>query len=132
MLEDQKPKLIANRWIAPDGYVLQSKHRHDFVVYGDCFVDGGLDYCRIGGDLEDFCVYSDDPHEAKRKAFKWCTYGKDGKSIPKWITPAQMEEDHIWAILKTQGESLPEHIYDMFLDEIKFRKGTLATKEDLE
>lgn len=114
-------KLIANRWIAPDGMILQSKYRHDFVTYGDYSVDGGLDYCRFSAGLEDFCVYSNDPHEIKRKAFKWCTYGKDGESQPMWITPAEMDIDHIWNILKTQGNILPTHIREIFVDEIQFR-----------
>ena len=122
-----EPKLIANIWRTPTGEILQSKHRHDFVQdSAGNFIDGGLDYVRRGGSIsfswENLCVYSDDPHEAKRKAFKWCTYGMDGKSIPKWITPAQMEEDHIWSILKTQGDSLPEHIREMFVEELQYRK----------
>lgn len=34
------------------GVVLESKHRHDFVAC-ECgtFVDGGLDYVRVGGDF---------------------------------------------------------------------------------
>lgn len=123
-----EPKLIANIWRTPTGEVLQSKHRYDFVQdFAGNYLDGGIgDYTRIGGasfsKWENLCVYSNDPHEAKRKAFKWCTYGKDGKSVPKWITPAQMEEDHIWSILKTQGDSLPEHIREMFVDELRYRK----------
>lgn len=124
-----EPKLIANIWRTPTGEILQSKYRHDFVQdSAGNFIDGGLEgYTRMGGDTlsenwENLCVYSDDPHEAKRNTFKWCTYGKDGKSIPKWITPAQMEENHIWSILKAQGDSLPEHIREMFVDELRYRK----------
>ena len=36
----------------PDGTIIQSKHRHDFVGHEDkngnfYAIDGGLDYCRI-------------------------------------------------------------------------------------
>lgn len=127
---DQKPKLIANRWIAPDGHVLQSKHRHDCVFYtcsktGETFMlDGGIGYyIRLSGNLKDACVYSNDPHELKRNAFMWCSYSIDGNSPATWMTPAEMTTEHIWSILKTQRENLLEHVYDMFLDEIKFRKG---------
>jgi hypothetical protein len=36
------------------GDIIESKHRHDFrqCKCGACFVDGGLDYCRMGGELE--------------------------------------------------------------------------------
>lgn len=129
-------RLIANIWRTPTGEILQSKHRHDFVQdSAGNFIDGGLEgYTRRGGDIlnenwENLCVYSDDPHEAKRKAFKWCTYGKDGKSIPEWITIAQMEEDHIWSILKTQGDSLPEHIREMFVEELQYREEQKMTEK---
>ncbi len=38
------------------GDIIESKSRHDYVECscGACFVDGGLDYCRIGGYPEDY------------------------------------------------------------------------------
>lgn len=44
--------------------VIESRYRHDFVSC-PCgnFVDGGLDYCRSGGkldDLEDLCEFTDE------------------------------------------------------------------------
>lgn len=47
------------------GDIIESKYRHDFVQCscGSCFVDGGLNYCRVGGDLESIEVlteYQDD------------------------------------------------------------------------
>lgn len=37
------------------GDVIESKTRHDFKECSckACYVDGGLDYCRVGGKLED-------------------------------------------------------------------------------
>lgn len=37
------------------GDILQSKHRHDFQMCkcGSCYIDGGDDYCRVGGEKED-------------------------------------------------------------------------------
>ena len=122
-------KLIANIWRTPAGEILQSKHRHDFVMASSGhFIDGGLEYIRRGGSLEgweDLCVYSDDTHEKKRTSFKWGSYGKYGVEPTQWLTLAEMETDHIWAILKTQGDSLSEHIREMFVDEIRFRKEIL-------
>lgn len=31
------------------GECLVSRHRHDFVEKDGCFIDGGRDYCRVGG-----------------------------------------------------------------------------------
>lgn len=43
------------------GDILESKHRHDFVVCScqSIFIDGGLDYVRYGGKLEDFINLSE-------------------------------------------------------------------------
>ena len=57
--EQQEPKLIRNRIQCPRCKdIIESKHRHDFVVCkcwnpveggSGVFVDGGLDYQRTGG-----------------------------------------------------------------------------------
>lgn len=37
------------------GDIIESKYRHNFISCscGACFVDGGNDYCRVGGNFED-------------------------------------------------------------------------------
>ena len=49
-------KIVANRIRTPDGTILESKHRHDFVSCSceSIFIDGGTDYIRAGGRPEDF------------------------------------------------------------------------------
>lgn len=49
----KEKKLIRNAIQCPDGTIIESKHRHDFVLHRqedgrEYFVDGGLDYQRIG------------------------------------------------------------------------------------
>ena len=49
-------KLIANKiQCAYCGKIIESKHRHDFkfCMCGSIFIDGGLDYIRCGGILDD-------------------------------------------------------------------------------
>ena len=121
----QERKLIANIWMTPAGNILQSKHRHDFVQDAQgYFVDGGLDYCRRGGSLtgwQDLCVYSDDPHEKQREAFKWGVRASTAGDSIKWIAPMFMTEEHIEAILLTQTQ-IPEHIRELFERELEYRK----------
>lgn len=47
------------------GDVIESKYRHDFVQCscGESFVDGGLDYLRRGGELDDMSEWDPDPIE---------------------------------------------------------------------
>lgn len=127
MEDTQQPRLIANIWRTPNGTILQSKHRHDFVMDEDGnFLDGGIEYSRLGGskskDWENLCVYSNDPHEKKREAFFWGSKGPNGDKPIEWLLLKDLETSHIEAILDTQ-RFIPEHIRDMFVDEIEFRKG---------
>lgn len=127
MENTQEPKLIANIWRTPSGAILQSKHRYDFVQdeQGN-YLDGGLEgyICTGGADLghwENLCVYSNDAHEDKRKVFFWGTYGPKGDQPCKWVLLKDLETSHIESIIETQWH-LPEHIRDMFIDEIEYRK----------
>lgn len=64
-------KIIHNRAMCRKcNDVIESKHRHDFVACkcGAIFVDGGHDYIRRGGtleDIQDMSEYREDPTEAE-------------------------------------------------------------------
>lgn len=47
------------------GDIIESTYRHDFVKCScrSCFVDGGNDYCRIGGDFDSMVYIDDDGNE---------------------------------------------------------------------
>ena len=120
-------KIVANRIRTPDGTILESMHRHDYVTYTDAngkeyMVDGGLDYLRriVHDDApaEELSVYSDAPHVVIREVFKWGTRGKDGKQPLKFVVLKDMTTDHIEAILETQN--LPGYMRKIFLDELDF------------
>lgn len=126
----QGRKLIYSAWKTPDGTLLHSKHRHDYVTHFDSkskevyALDGGIDYqkCTINKvPPVDLSVYSDDSHEKKREVFVWGTYGKNGDKKLGWVALQHLTTDHIGAILLTQ-DHLEEHIQDMFRDELRYRK----------
>lgn len=59
---DKEKKLIRNRIkCLKCGDIIESTYRHDWVQCscGACFVDGGHDYSRIGGNLEDIEILSE-------------------------------------------------------------------------
>lgn len=117
-----EPKILANRWRHPDGTILQSFHRYDFVEYKGCFVDGGLEgYVRISGDLENCCVYTDSPFDDIRSHFHWGSYGKDGKQPLSYKPLKELDSDHIEAIIETQKQ-LPDYILGVFKKELEYRK----------
>jgi hypothetical protein len=122
-------RIVANRIRTPDGTILESRHRHDYVTYVDkngkeYMVDGGLEYLRrfVHDDApyEELSVYDDAPHAEIREAFKWGTRGKGGKQPLKFVPLKDLTTEHIDAILETQIH-ISERIRKLFIDELNFR-----------
>lgn len=121
--------ILVNMIRTPDGTILQSRHRHDYVTYTDknglqYMVDGGLDYLRRNvhheHPYEELSLYEEDPIEIIRERFDWGTYGKDGKQPFTRILLKDMTEEHIQAILETQR--LLVSVQNMFHRELIYRK----------
>ena len=121
--------IVLNRIKTPDGTVLISKHRHDYVSHldanGECYmVDGGTDYLRRNVNIEPFeeqSVYSDAPHTDIRQGFYWGTRGKDGDQPVEFKPLEQLDTSHIEAIILTQTH-LAKWRLDIFEAELLFRK----------
>lgn len=86
------------------GEILVSRYRHHFVKGSTgTYIDGGLDYARWGGaidDIEDFCLNDSDTIETKVEKALWGISGKDGKSRFKWVFLKDCKKDHLHAILE--------------------------------
>ncbi len=113
----------------PDGTLLQSKHRHDYVTYLDrngqeYMVDGGQDYLRrIVQDeypYEELSLYKEDSIDLLREYFVWGTRGKDGKQHLTWLKLKNMTSDHIEAILDTQTH-ISDTVKELFQRELDYR-----------
>lgn len=121
-------RLVVNRWITPDGTILHSKYRHDFISYYDAegkyyMLDGGIEgYTRVSGNIVSLCLYEDDEHIEIRKYFCWRTYGKDGNEPGRWVTLDSMSTDHIEAILDTQRHIWGTVVEDVFKNELEYRE----------
>jgi hypothetical protein len=122
-------RIVSNRIRTPDGTILESRHRHDYVTYVDkngkeYMVDGGLEYLRRNvhddAPYEELSVYDDAPHVEIREAFKWGTRGKDGRQPLKFVPLKDLTTEHIDAILDTQIH-ISERIRKLFIDELNFR-----------
>ena len=105
-----EPELLVNRILTPDGTILESKHRWDYVNYLDAngemyMVDGGVDYQRVSVNKEpykDLSLYTDSPFEEIRKHLKWgVNYDKDMNRLPstEWTPICDLSTEHIQAIL---------------------------------
>lgn len=93
--------LILNRWRTPDGTILTSRYRHEYVEHTDkngeyYFVDGGSDYIRVSVNNEkmtDMCVYSDSPFDEIRRIMVRGTFSEDSKPI--FIPLCNMSNPHL-------------------------------------
>lgn len=119
--------IVVNKWITPDGTILQTKYPGEFVshtdVDGNCFfVDQGhYGYHRLSSDLTDCSLFYDDSHEEIRKFFSWKSYGKDGKQPGTWLVLKDMETEHIKNILLTQKHISATVVRQVFIDELNYR-----------
>jgi len=124
--------LVHNAIKTPDGTIIQSRHRHDFVCHVDAngkryCVDGGLEYLKRScedNDYTDLHLNSEDPIEKIREIFDWGTYGKKGKEPLHYIILKDMEDSHIENILydyEADRLRISEVISDMLKKELKYR-----------
>lgn len=120
-------KLIRNAIETPDGTIIQSKHRHDYVTYVDSngkeyMVDGGLEYLRRSAheDQIDRSLYDNEPHTIQREILTWGSYGPNGDQPLKINLISEMSNNHIEAVLlNVSGTS--EVIYRCMVQELKHR-----------
>lgn len=121
--------LLYNAVLTPDGTILQSRSRHDYIEYKDkvsgeiYILDGGLEYQRMSinkAPAENLAVYTSDLHCKIREVFTWGTYGRDGLQPKKYVLLKLLTDEHLAAILRTQTH-LPAEMQKVFSDEILFR-----------
>ena len=121
--------LLYNAILTPDGTILQSRSRHDYIEYKDevsgeiYILDGGLDYQRTSiNDVpaKNLALYTSDLHSCVRDKFSWGTYGRDGLQPKKYVLLKDLTDEHIAAILRTQTH-LPAEMQKVFKDELQFR-----------
>jgi hypothetical protein len=127
-------RILLNRIKTPDGTILTSYNRHNYVEYKDTLtkevlmVDGGTDYLRRNvGTYEELSVYDDGSHITRRSAVHWGTRGKDGKQPLVYKLLKDLDSDHIEAILKTQHQ-ISDFYREVFMEELKYRFDERAEK----
>ena len=129
-----EPRIILNRIKTPDGTILTSYNRHDYKQHLDkngvtYMVDGGLEYLRRSGDGQetDLSIYSDAPFKVIRQNFHRLNIGKDGRSEPKWVVLADMEDewlDNVVLWYEERGVKEGDNILiDLYRKEQTYRNG---------
>ena len=120
--------IVSSKLQTPDGTVIHSRHRHDYVTHTDAngkeyMLDGGCEYirCSANGDEKLLTVYTDDDHEVIRESAAWGTYGEDGCQSFKYVTVSQMSTEHLQACLDTQKKTMRPAIYKVMQNELEYR-----------
>ena len=115
----------------PDGTILTSKHRHDYVSYVDkngltYILDGGTDYIRTSINVEkaeDLSLYSDDAHEKLREVISRGGRGKNGDEELKYVLLKDIDDEWLQAIIEYEELNRPNNKYlPVYREEVKFRK----------
>lgn len=134
-------ELVLNRIQTPDGTILTSYHRHDYVTHIDkngleYMVDGGLDYqrCNVNKSAphKDLSVYSDAPFEVIRESYHRGGRGKDGRQSLKWVPMSEMSNAWLEAcIVYNDVRGLSDSFANkMYKQELKYRDDKKIVIED--
>lgn len=124
-------KVIKNAIKTPDGTILESFTRHDFVQHTDriteetYWLDGGHDYQRRSVnkvEAIDLSVWIDDPFETIREAFQWGRLNSDDH-IRKftYLKLKELTNQHICKILETQTH-ISQETRSLLERELEYRK----------
>lgn len=124
-------QLIYSAIRTPDGTVLESKHRHDYVSHLDAngetyILDGGCDYIRRSVnkvEAEDLSLYDDAPHEQIREIISRGGRGVDGTEPLKYVLLKDIDDGWLEAIIKYEQKLRPKNKFiSVYLAEKEFRK----------
>lgn len=129
--------VLVNKIQTPDGTILTSYHRHDYVEHIDkngelYFNDGGVTCVRRSINKEpskDISLTTEDPFTVIREEFSWGTYGSFGQDKFTWVKLCNMSEEHILNIIRDYPSN--PHI-PLFIQELIYRKeNKLVIKDNL-
>lgn len=126
-------EILVNKIKCPDGTILESRYQHDYQCHvqedeREYFVDGGLQYQRVGSSDDEFtnlAVYSTDSHDKIRDNFVWGrSMDKNGKLLPEveYIKLKNLTDDHVETLVYfTLHHNYPSKINKVFVDEHNYR-----------
>ena len=129
-------QLIYSAVRTPDGTVLESKHRHDYVSHldtnGETYIlDGGTDYIRTSVNKEpakSLALYDDEPFEVIREHIYRGGRGKDRKQPLKYVKLSEIDDEWLDAIISYENEYRPNNINLKWYNlEKEFRNGKYST-----
>ena len=136
----EEPRLILSRIQTPDGTILTSYHRHDYVTHIDAngetyMLDGGNDYQRTSVNIEPYknlSIWSNAPYEIIRESFHRVGRGKNGDEPLKWVPLSQMSDEWVKNCITYNDERGMSKSYANYLycKELRYRQRMEIKIED--
>jgi len=104
---EKSKQIVHNAIQTPDGTIIESRHRYDYVEHIDkngytYFVDGGMDYLRRGyttPNYKELSLYEDDDFELIRKTVTRGGRGVDGTEPLTFVPIAEMNDEWLQAAI---------------------------------
>ena len=125
-------QIVSNRIKTPDGTILTSYHRHDYVTHIDAngetyMLDGGNNYQRTSVNIEpykDLSIWSDAPYEIIRENFHRGGRGKNGDEPLKWVPLSKMSDEWVKNCIEYNDKLGMSKSYANYLycKELKYRQ----------
>lgn len=128
---EKEKQLVYSAIQTPDGTILESRHRHDYVTYTDkngltYSIDGGTDYIRRSVNkipATDLSLYSDAPHEKIREVLSRGGRGVDGTEPLKYVLLKDVNDEWLEAIIDYEERLRPNNKYlQIYKEELKWRQ----------
>lgn len=133
-------QIICNRIQTPDGTILTSHHRHDYVTHIDkngyeYMCDGGTEYLRRNivqeAPYKEMSVYDDSPFETIREVLYRGGRGKDGKQPLKYVALNEMSNSWLENVIIYEEEFRPDNKFlKYYKQELEYRKENNITIEE--
>lgn len=124
-------KLIYSAIKTPDGTILNSKYRHDYITHVDAngelyFLDGGIDYQRVSVNkepFEDISIFDDAPHEVVRELIERGGRGKDGKEELRYVKLKDINDEWLENLVEYEKKLRPDNPYlKIYIKEREWRQ----------
>jgi len=142
----QSGVIIYNAIQTPDGTIISSEHRHDYVTHEDkngktYGVDGGCEYLRrIGdvGDCKDLTLYVEpwtpEFHEKAREVVKRGGRGKNGDQPLTWVPICEMNDGWVKNTIEyNEDRGMPAEtnwFTNLLVKELEYRETNLITIDE--
>ena len=133
-------QLILSRIQTPDGTILTSWHRHDYVTHLDAngeeyMWDGGTDYQRYNickEPFKDLSIYSDSPFEVIRQNYYRGSRGKNGDQSFTWTPMNEMSNQWLKNCIEYNTQLFRKDCFanKMYRKELQYRRDNNIFIED--